>query len=155
MTEQAVGTDLQMEPIRLSAVVSQPAAEAFRLFTEGIGEWWPLHEGFSYGGEHAKEVHLEPVTGGRFYERYADGQEFDVGRVLVYEPPTRIVFTWQGGWAAPTEVEVRFSAEGPVTRVDLEHRGWERLGALAQEHRTSFMNGWPTVLGRYRRAAGD
>jgi uncharacterized protein YndB with AHSA1/START domain len=143
-----------MGPIRFSATVRRSAAEAFELFTERIGEWWPLHQGFSYGDEHAEEVHLEPVAGGRFYERYTDGQEFEVGRVLICEPPRRIVFTWQGGWSAPTEVEVRFIPEGPVTRVDLEHRGWERLAASGERHRTAFMNGWPTVFGRYREAAG-
>jgi len=114
-----------------------------------------LHEGFSYGGDQAKEVYLEAVAGGRFYERYADGQEFEVGRVLLCEPPNRIVFTWHGRWSAPTEVEVRFLAQGPVTRVDLEHRGWERLGEPGQRFRSEFMNGWPTVLGQYRRAAGE
>jgi uncharacterized protein YndB with AHSA1/START domain len=142
-----------VEPIRLSARVQQPAADAFRLFTEGIGGWWPLHEGFSYGGAQAKEVHLEPVVGGRFYERYTDGQEFEVGRVLVCDPPKRIVFTWQAGWSAATEVDVRFVPEGSLTRVDLEHRGWERLVASERHWRTSFNNGWPSVLARYTSAA--
>ncbi len=143
-----------LEPIRLTARVRQPVGEAFRLFTEGIGDWWPSHQGFTYGADRAKEVHLEAVAGGRFYERYTDGEEFEVGRVLVCEPPTRIVFTWQGRWEAVTEVEVRFVPEGSTTRVDLEHRGWERFGSSAAERRTAFMNGWPTVFSRYCDAAG-
>ncbi len=144
-----------MEPIRLSAMVRRTAAEAFRLFTDGIGEWWPSHLGYSYGGGRLKELRLEPVVGGRFYERYTDGEEFEVGRVIACEPPRRIVFTWQGRWAEPTEVEVRFTPEGSTTRVDLEHRGWERLGASAEQSRTSYLNGWPTVLQHYvERAAG-
>ena len=142
-------TPAPMDPIRLSATVRRPAAEAFRLFTEGIGEWWPSHRGYSFGGSRLKEVCLEPVTGGRFYERYTDGEEFEVGRVIACEPPQRIVFTWQGRWSEPTEVEVRFTPEGPTTRVDLEHRGWERLGASAEESRNSYLNGWPTVLEHY------
>jgi uncharacterized protein YndB with AHSA1/START domain len=138
-----------MEPIRLSATVRRPPAEAFRLFTEGIGDWWPSHRGYSFGGSRLKAVCLEPVAGGRFYERYTDGEEFEVGRVIACEPPQRIVFTWQGRWSEPTEVEVRFTPEGPATRVDLEHRGWERLGPSAEQSRTSYLNGWPTVLRHY------
>ena len=138
-----------MEPIRLSATVRRPAAEAFHLFTEGIGEWWPSSRGYSFGGGRLKEVRLEPVAGGRLYELYTDGEEFEVGRVIACEPPHWIVFTWQGRWAEPTEVEVRFTPQGSTTRVDLEHRGWERLGASAAESRTSYLNGWPTVLQHY------
>jgi uncharacterized protein YndB with AHSA1/START domain len=138
-----------MEPIRLSTTVRRPVAEAFHLFTEGIGEWWPSSHGYSFGGSRLKEVRLEPVAGGRLYELYTDGQEFEVGRVIACEPPRRIVFTWKGRWSEPTEVEVRFIPEGSTTRVDLEHRGWERLGASAQESRTSYLNGWPTVLRHY------
>lgn len=138
-----------MAPIRLTATIQRPLGEAFRLFTEGIGEWWPSDRGYSFGGGRPTALHLEPAAGGRFYERYTDGEEFDVGRVLVCEPPRRIVFTWQGRWSEPTEVEVRFSPEGTGTRVDLEHRGWERLGAGGKQSRTAYLNGWPTVLQRY------
>lgn len=155
MSEPAGAADLAAEPIRLSARVSQPVAEAFRLFTDGIGDWWPSHQGFSYGGDRAKEVHLEAVAGGRFFERYTDGEEFEIGRVLVCEPPKRIVFTWQGRWPAVTEVDVRFVSEGSTTRVDLEHRGWERFGSSAAERRTAFANGWPTVFSRYCETAGS
>jgi len=138
-----------MEPIRLSATVHRPTAEAFRLFTEGIGEWWPSNRGYSFGGGRFKDVCLEPIAGGRLYERYTDGEEFEVGRVLTCEPPKRIVFTWKGRWPEPTEVEVRFTPVGSDTRVDLEHRGWERLGASAEESRRSYLNGWPTVLQQF------
>lgn len=142
-------------PIRLSARVRQSTADAFRLFTDGIGSWWPLHEGYSYAGARARDVYLEAFAGGRFYERLTDGDELVVGRVLVCEPPTRIVFTWQGAdWPAATEVEVLFTAEGDETRVDLEHRGWEHLGPSAEEQRRAFANGWPTVFSRYTNAAG-
>lgn len=138
-----------MESIRLDATVHRPAAEAFRLFTEGIGDWWPSNRGYSFGGDRVMAVCLETVAGGRLYERYTDGEEFEVGRVLVCEPPRRIVFTWQGRWPEPTEVEVRFTPIGGDTRVELEHRGWERLGASAEESRRSYLNGWPTVLRQF------
>jgi uncharacterized protein YndB with AHSA1/START domain len=141
-------------PVRLSARVRQAPADAFRLFTDGIASWWPLDEGYSYAAD-AKEVHLEAFAGGRFYERSSDGKELVVGRVLLCDPPKRIVFTWRGvGWPAATEVDVSFTSEGAVTRIDLEHRGWELLGPSAEEQRRAYANGWPTVLSRYTNAAG-
>jgi len=115
-----------------------------------------MHEGYSYGGAKTKEVVLEPVVGGRLFERLTNGGEVDVGRVLVCEPPRRIVFTWRGtDWPAETEVDVSFTRENGATRVELVHRGWERLGPTAEEQRRSYMNGWPTVLARYEGAAGQ
>lgn len=151
---EASAPRIRSEPIRLQTTVRQPRADAFRLFTEGIGSWWPLREGFSYGGAQAFEVRLEPVAGGRFYERYLDGREFEVGRVLICQPPERIVFSWRAGWSAPTEVEVRFFALGQLTRVEVEHRGWERLAASERDQRNAFNNGWPSVLSRFTSAAG-
>ena len=69
---------------------------------------------------------LEEVrVGGRFYERYADGTEFDIGHVTAYQPPTLVGFTWRvQSWGVTTQVEVRFIADGAGTRVELEHSGW-------------------------------
>jgi uncharacterized protein YndB with AHSA1/START domain len=129
--------------------VRRPVEHAFRLFTEEIGKWWPLKEGFSFGRERAAELVLEGREGGRFFERFSDGEEFDVGVVTVYAPPSRIVFTWKApDWQAPTEVEVRFAAEHDGTRVDLEHRGWERAAA-PRPVRDGYEGGWNTVLARY------
>ena len=133
--------------IRKSIHVKRPVERTFRLFTEDIGKWWPLKEGFSFGGERAAEVFLEGREGGRFFERFADGEEFDVGLVTAYVPPTRIVFTWKAPeWDGPTEVEVRFSPEEDGTRVDLEHRGWERAGARGGDRRKDYERGWNRVL---------
>ena len=156
MTESAAApSEAIVAPIRLTARVRQPVAEAFRLFTDGIDSWWPLHQGYSYAAARTKAIHLEAFAGGRFYERLTDGEELVVGRVLVCEPPRRIVFTWRGtDWPATTEVEVSFTPEGATTRVDLEHRGWEQLGPSAEEQRRAFANGWPTVFSRYTNAAG-
>ncbi len=140
--------------VRESITLNRGIAEAFRLFTDGIGEWWPLKgTSFSYGGERADKIFLEANVGGRFYERFADREEFDVGRVTACEPPTRIVFTWKDpSWKAPTEVEVRFSAEGNGTRVDLEHRGFEAAGVPA-EQAAGWADGWKMVLAPYGEAA--
>ncbi|TMA38972.1 MAG: hypothetical protein E6J79_05005, partial [Deltaproteobacteria bacterium] len=95
--------------IRKSIHVNRPVERTFRLFTEAIGKWWPLKEGFSFGGSRADAIFIEGRQGGRFFERFTDGEEFDVGVVTVYAPPTRIVFTWKPPEWEATEVEVRFS----------------------------------------------
>jgi uncharacterized protein YndB with AHSA1/START domain len=134
--------------IRKSIHVKKSVERTFGLFTEGIGKWWPLKEGFSFDSKRAAEIFLEGRVGGRFFERFADGEELDIGTVTTYVPPERIVFTFAApDWDAPTEVEVRFSAEADGTRVDLEHRGWERAGAKAP--RDAFDGGWDKVLGSF------
>ena len=140
--------------INKSIHVERPVDHAFRLFTDEIGKWWPLKQGFSFGRERAGEIFLEGRKGGRFFERFTDGEEFDVGVVTVYAPPSRIVFTWKApDWQAPTEVEVRFSPERGGTRIDLEHRGWE--GAAPRTVRDGYHGGWDVVLGRFASHAGQ
>jgi uncharacterized protein YndB with AHSA1/START domain len=140
--------------IRKSIHVKRPVEAAFRVFTEDIGKWWPLKDGYTFGGARADQIYLEGRPGGRFFERFADGEEFDVGAVTTCEPPSRVIFTWKGpSWDAPTEVEVRFTADGDGTRVDVEHRGWERAGASAREIAPRYAGGWDLVLARYAAAA--
>jgi uncharacterized protein YndB with AHSA1/START domain len=117
------------------------------LFTDGINEWWPLDEGYSYGGDRAREIFLEAVVGGRFYERFVDGDELQVGTVTACSPPDRILFTWRSpDWLAETEVEVRFLAETGGTAVELEHRGFEKLGPDAYAIARRWGSGWPRVV---------
>ena len=110
-----------------------------------------------------KDVVIEPRAGGRWYERGQDGSECDWGVVLAWEPPERLLLGWQldaefrHNPAAATEVELRFIAESPaVTRVELEHRGLERLGEQAEVLRGKIdaPGGWTGLLERYREAAG-
>jgi uncharacterized protein YndB with AHSA1/START domain len=136
-----------MDAIREEVRVELSRAEAFGLFTTGIGEWWPLEEGFSFGGNRAKEIYLEAQVGGRLYERFVDGDELEIGRVIACDPPHRIVFTWKSPrWPGETEVEVTFTPEGERTRVNVEHRGFERLGPLEEAATRQFGGGWPRVL---------
>ena len=136
--------------IQKSIHVKRPVAAAFHHFTADLGKWWPLQEGFSFDRARAHEILLEPRVEGRFFERYRDGAERDVGRVTAWEPPARVVFTWkQPGWDAETEVEVRFLAEGDGTRVELEHRGWEAAGDAARRAFESYGGGWALILSRY------
>ncbi len=135
--------------IRKAISVARPPEIAFRVFTEEIGKWWPLKEGFSFGRERAKEMFIEGRVGGRLFERFIDGTEFEVGRVTAYQPPHVIALTWKGpDWDGPTELEIRFIAEANGTRVELEHRGWEQA-PIMREAGKRYDGGWEIVLARY------
>jgi uncharacterized protein YndB with AHSA1/START domain len=120
---------------RAAVTVDAPIALAFETFTEDIGSWWsPEHHILE--GELAEMV-FEPRAGGHVYDRAVDGGECRWARVLAYEPPHRVVISWDINlrWqleADPeltSEIEVRFTAEGDErTRVELEHRRLERHG---------------------------
>ena len=139
-----------------SVVVRCPVERAFRTFTEGIASWWPLAS-HSVGEGRARTAVFETGVGGRIFERWDDGTECDWGRVTVWEPPRLVAFSWKPNpeAAAPTDVEVRFSPDGDATRVELEHRGWERLGERAREVHASYASagGWTLVVDRYAEAA--
>lgn len=143
-----------IEPIRKTIRVERSPDEAFKIWTEGLASWWPI-EKFSIGEERVVSAVFEARVGGRVYEVWDDGQERDWAEVLAFEPPRRFVIAWRPNpeRPAPTEIEVRFVAEGAATRVELEHRGWERLGADAAEARSSYDNGWVLTLERYTEAA--
>ena len=140
--------------IRKSIKVARSPEVAFRVFTEEIGAWWPLTEGFSFHAGHGpKDIFIEGRVGGRFYERFNDGTEFEVGRVTSFEPPRAVAFTWKApSWEAATEVEVRFIADGAGTTVTLEHRGWE-AGPNMQREGKGYEDGWNTVLAKYSSRA--
>jgi uncharacterized protein YndB with AHSA1/START domain len=147
MTTQAAGL-----VVRKSVTVPLPVEKAFELFTERIGSWWTLRT-HSLGGEHAQTAVLEGKLNGRLYERQIDGTEADWGRVIAFEPPHRLVLAWD--LKAGTEVEIRFTGDPEGTRVDLEHRGWERLGDEADQWFRSYEDGWSTVLNGYVEAASQ
>lgn len=140
--------------VRRSVTVARSPEDAFRVFTEGIGRWWPL-ETHSVGrdGRPAETAVMDRHEGGRFYERTGSGTEH-WGTILVWEPPSRVVISWElRPERPPTEVDVRFTPDGDGTRVDLEHRGFERLGDQAHEVAASYDGGWSKVLGRYAELA--
>ena len=148
------GTKTEVAPIAKTITVGRPVAEAFRVFTEEIATWWPL-DTHSRSPERAVTAVIEPRAGGRIYERTREGEELDWGEVLVWEPPHRLVHSWHLGRPDATEVEVRFVPDEAGTRVELEHRGWEALGAEATKSRANYDSGWDYVLGeRYGAAAG-
>jgi uncharacterized protein YndB with AHSA1/START domain len=150
-----------MDPIIRTIIVRSPVEDAFRVFTEQMGTWWPL-ETHSIAvdqelGQRAETVTVDGREGGRIQEILQDGSTLDWGAVVAWEPPHRVVYSWKPNDrpTPPTEVEVRFTAEGEVTRVDLEHRGWEGLGEIAEEIRPLYSSegGWTMVLGLYANLA--
>lgn len=140
-------------PVMRSITVERSPEDAFRIFTERIAEWWPLHT-YSVYGDDATGVVFEPGVGGRIVERSKAGEESSWGEILVWEPAHRLSYTWHPGNAPGepfTEVELRFVAVGDATRVELEHRGWEAL-AEPEQTRSGYDEGWPGVLERYAAA---
>jgi uncharacterized protein YndB with AHSA1/START domain len=141
--------------VRKSVVVDCPQEYAFELFTERIHSWWP-HESHSPADERPESTTFEPRVGGRLYDRTANGEEHEWATVLVWEPPARFVVDWHVSPGRPsTELEVRFVPEGDGTRVELEHRGWERYGDEAAETYASYNGGWETVLKPFVAAASQ
>jgi uncharacterized protein YndB with AHSA1/START domain len=133
---------------------------AFAIFTGDIGTWWK--RGTRYWNDSARgvELRLEPHVGGRVLEVYdaESGEGFEIGRVLVWEPGKRLVFTWrQGNWTASefTEVEVRFEAAGSGTRVTVEHGGWERVPSADPGMTDGYSHGWQELLGFYAQAVEE
>ena len=116
-------------PIRQSVHVDCPTEDAFRLFTEKFGEWWPLAS-FSVSGEEAESCTIEPWVGGKVLERTGSGGEREWGTVIDWDPPRRLEFTWDAGRRSGRDqtVEVEFSVEADGTRVTLTHRGWHLAG---------------------------
>jgi uncharacterized protein YndB with AHSA1/START domain len=148
---------MPLAPVRKEIVVEASQAQTFRVFTEEHGAWWPLAS-HHIGAQPAETAIIEPRVGGRWFERASDGTECLWGKVLVWDPPSRLVLAWQIGadWrfdeAVSTEVEVRFVVLDPArTRVELEHRLLDRLGTGAEGARAAFDSdgGWAGLLRRF------
>jgi uncharacterized protein YndB with AHSA1/START domain len=144
--------------VRTEIVVEAPVERAFRAFTERFDQIKPREHNM-LGADIAESV-FEPRVGGRVYDRGVDGTECQWGRVLAYEPPGRIVFSWdinpqwqiETDLAKTSEVQVRFVAEGDDrTRVELEHRHLDRHGEGWESERDGVggEGGWPLYLQRF------
>jgi hypothetical protein len=155
----------QVDPVHKTITVKASVERAFQVFTEGFDTWWPRTH--HIGKAPLKKAIIEGHTGGRCYSEQTDGTECDWGRILVWEPPSRFVMAWQidyAGWAyqpdlaKSSEVEVRFTPEPDGrTRVDLEHRHFERHGAGWEGMRTAVNspNGWTLTLQNYLATVED
>lgn len=139
-----------IEPIQLSFEVDCPIEHAFEVWTAGISGWWPSDHTVSARTD--LTVVLEGRAGGRIFEREVDGAEHDWGEVTAWEPPKRLAYTWHlnRDRSDATDVEIRFvAASDTATRVEIEHRGWQRLGAGGMSWRDRNKGGWSTLLPYY------
>jgi uncharacterized protein YndB with AHSA1/START domain len=150
--------EVQETSVRVQTVVEAPIERAFRVFTEEFDRIKPREHNL-LRVEIAETV-LEPRVGGHVYDRGVDGSECRWARVLAYEPPHRVVISWDINpqWQIETnlertsEVEIRFIAESPErTRVELEHRNLDRHGEGWEEEREIVRSegGWPLYLHRF------
>jgi uncharacterized protein YndB with AHSA1/START domain len=144
--------------VQTSIVVEVPIDHAFAVFTQDMGSWWPP-EHHILQAELAEMV-FEPREGGHVFDRGTDGSECRWARVLAYEPPERVVFSWDISLAwqiesdstKTSEVEVRFVSESPVrTRVVLEHRNIDHHGDGWEQMRDAVGSpeGWAVGLQRF------
>jgi len=154
MNSTATGSSSHADvPIKKSVFVAASAERAFHVFTEEMSTWWPLRS-HHIGKADAESVVIEPFVGGRWFERGIDGSECDWGQVRVWDPPRRLVLSWEisSDWrhdpSIQTEVEVRFSPEGASARVDLEHRLLHHYAEKVAQMRGRFDSeqGWMGVL---------
>jgi uncharacterized protein YndB with AHSA1/START domain len=150
--------------VRKEIVVDAPIDRAFSVFTDRFGDFKPPEHNLLRA--RIAETVFEPRVGGHIYDRAEDGSECRWARIRAYEPPSRVVFSWDIGptWQIEqdpdntSEVEVRFVAETPQrTRIELEHRNLDRHGPGWESVRDGVAHdqGWPLYLGRYAELFTD
>ena len=140
---------LVIEVVRKTVTVDCSVEEAFRIFTTDALSWWPVESHSIH--QAVSEIVFEPREGGEVYEVSESGERGHWATVLAWDPPNRLLLGWniRRAEAEGTEVEVHFLDEGVATRVELEHRGWERLSEGGEEKRDDYDSGWEFVLGKY------
>jgi uncharacterized protein YndB with AHSA1/START domain len=144
------------EPIRMEFEVDCPVDHAFTIWTARTSAWWPLSHTVSTAP--GLTVSFEAQEGGRIFERTPSGDEFDWGRIVVWDPPRRLVYSWhlRVDRVDATEVDISFvPVPGGRTRVEIEHRGWERLGSVAAPRRAGNLAGWGGLLPHFQAATRD
>jgi Activator of Hsp90 ATPase homolog 1-like protein len=148
-----------LAPVRKSVHVKVPIEHAFEVFTSGLSRWWPTTHGI--GKKPIKTVTMEPRLGGRWLEIAEDGTETCAATIVHWEPPHRFVMLWQinAQWkpdqAMKSEVDVRFTADGPqATHVELLHHRFETMGIEAgSSMRRDVDGGWPGLLALFAQEA--
>jgi uncharacterized protein YndB with AHSA1/START domain len=151
-----------IEPVRKSITVKASQEHAFKVFTEGFDSWWPRDH--HIGKSPMKKALIEGFVGGRCYSQQEDGTDCPWGSVTTWDPPKRFVFAWMinGAWqfepdmSKSSEVEITFTPEpGGSTRVELEHRHFERMSAGGNEMRTMVDGGmgWGALMHLYQAKA--
>jgi uncharacterized protein YndB with AHSA1/START domain len=145
---------MSIAPVKCSVDVKGTAARAFEIFSTSAGAWWP--RGKTPARNPHVEIIIEPKKDGRWFERDAEGAETPWGKVIEWDPPRRLVLGWQLNHQfrfdphVLTEVEILFQdLPGGLTRVSLEHRHLERLGADAESLAGKIRSGWPERMGNF------
>lgn len=139
---------LVIEAVHKTVFVDRSVEEAFRIFTEDAVSWWPVETHSIH--RTVTEIVFEGRVGGEVYEVSATGEKAHWARVLEWDPPHRLVLSWEvNPQSEATEVDLRFVPEGEGTRLDVEHRGWERVVEDAAAKRDDYDTGWDFVLGKY------
>lgn len=142
---------MTIAPVRCSVRTKAPPAKAFAIFTSQMGRWWP--RGRTVGESPHADIVVEPLVGGRWFERDDAGVETPWGQVLVWEPPVRLVLAWQLDGEHRfdpeliTEVEITFApADGGGTEVRLEHRNLERFRKRPDAWSAAVREGWSEMV---------
>ena len=133
-----------MSAVVVSLRVKASPQRAFAAFTEEIGAWWRPHGLFQVTPRGDGVLRFEPGENGRLVTTWADGKDFEIGRVTAWVPGERLAFTWRQASFPPdqtTQVEVNFEAIGEETRVTITHRGWD---AIPQDH--TARHGFPLPI---------
>jgi uncharacterized protein YndB with AHSA1/START domain len=155
-----VSKTITIAPVRKSVIVPADAATAFAIFTAGIDTWWPASHGM--GGAPFRRSVIEPFVGGSWHAERADGSAVTIAHVTAWEPGSRLVVRWEiGANFVPdpnqsSVLEIRFIPLGArSTRVELEHRDFDRIAGDAQAHRNGLDRGWPVALGHFAAACRE
>jgi hypothetical protein len=143
-----------LEPLRFAFDLDCTPEHAFAVWVDKTNLWWPATHTVSEAP--GVRVIFEPRDGGRIFERTPSGQEHEWGHITGWDPPVRLAYTWRirVDLEHATDVEIRFAPREPGgTRVEIEHRGWERLGDFGPGWRDANRGGWDGVLPAYIAAA--
>lgn len=143
-----------IEPLVVEFEVSAPIAHAFDVWTQRCATWWPPTHTIT--GNPAA-ITFEPSPGGRIYETAPDGSEHPWGRILDWDPPTRLRFSWHLFFtpAEATEVDITFHPHANGTVVRLEQTGWDKLGPAGPPRRERTHTAWSTITTRFAVSVGS
>lgn len=141
-----------MDSVTESIYIKAAKAKVFDAFVNHISEWWPFKGKYTYSfapeGIQPAQIKFEPSQGGRFYEVFENGQEYQIGEITTWQPPDQLNFTWKGQeYKAPTLVEVFFTQADGHTKVTLTHSGFAAAGV--PEYAESYGVGWNEIMDKF------